>query len=65
MVAKFGTLVELLEQTVERFGSRELFGSKTAGAWHFITVDQFQEQVNACRAGLSALAAWAGQRKSG
>ncbi|HEY4160301.1 MAG TPA: AMP-binding protein, partial [Polyangiaceae bacterium] len=62
MAVTFSTLVELLEQSVERFGPRELFGTKSAGAWHFITVAQFQEQVSACRAGMAALGIGPGDR---
>ncbi|HKO46503.1 MAG TPA: long-chain fatty acid--CoA ligase [Polyangiaceae bacterium] len=62
MIANFKTLVELWEQSTERHGPRELFGSKANGAWHWITYAQFKVEVDSLRAGLSALGVGRGDR---
>jgi len=62
MSANFKTLVELWEQSSERHGPRELFGSKTNGAWHWITYADFKREVDALRSGLAALGVSQGDR---
>lgn len=62
MIASFKTLVELWEQSTERHGPRELFGTKTNGAWHWITYAQFKLEVDALRAGLATLGIGQGDR---
>ncbi|MEI9950741.1 MAG: long-chain fatty acid--CoA ligase [Pseudomonadota bacterium] len=62
MIANFKTLVELWEQSTERHGPRELFGTKTHGAWHWITYAQFKLEVDALRAGLATLGIGRGDR---
>jgi long-chain acyl-CoA synthetase len=62
MSPNFKTLVELWEQSTERHGPRELFGTKTNGAWHWITYGQFKLEVDALRAGLAALGIGPGDR---
>jgi long-chain acyl-CoA synthetase len=52
---RFGTLVELLGQAVERHGERDLFGTKKDGRWVWTTYREFGSQVDAFRAGLSSL----------
>ena len=56
------TLVELWQRSTERNGSRELFGTKKAGGWHWISYAEFKLEVDALRAGLSALGIAAGDR---
>ncbi len=51
-----------MEQSSERHGPRELFGTKTNGAWHWITYAQFKLEVDALRAGLAALGIGRGDR---
>jgi long-chain acyl-CoA synthetase len=62
MISSFKTLVELWEQSTERHGSRELFGSKRDGTWHWITYAQFKLEVDALRGGLAALGIGPGDR---
>ena len=62
MIANFKTLVELWEQSTERHGPRELFGTKTNGGWHWITYSEFKLEVDALRAGLAALGVGHGDR---
>ena len=62
MSANFKTLVELWEQSTERHGPRQVFGSKTNGAWHWITYAEFKLEVDALRAGLATLGIGRGDR---
>jgi len=62
MNANFKTLVELWEQSTERHGPRELFGTKSQGAWHWITYAEFKLEVDALRAGLASLGIAPGDR---
>jgi long-chain acyl-CoA synthetase len=62
MIANFKTLVELWEQSTERHGPREVFGTKTNGAWHWISYAQFKLEVDALRAGLATLGIGRGDR---
>jgi len=62
MTPNFKTLVELWEQSTERHGPRELFGTKANGAWHWITYAQFKLEVDALRAGLASLGIGQGDR---
>lgn len=62
MIPNFKTLVELWEQSTERHGPRELFGTKTNGAWHWITYAEFKLEVDALRAGLATLGIGRGDR---
>jgi long-chain acyl-CoA synthetase len=62
MPAHFKNLVDVCEQSCEKFRDRELFGTKSDGAWHFITYGDFQKQVARFRAGLAALGVTAGDR---
>jgi len=62
MPANFKNLVEVCEQSCQKFRDRELFGTKSGGAWHFITYGDFQKQVAEFRAGLAALGVTAGDR---
>ena len=62
MIANFKTLVELWEQSTERHGPREVFGTKTNGTWHWITYSEFKLEVDALRAGLAAVGIGKGDR---
>ena len=62
MIPNFKTLVELWEQSSERHGPRELFGTKTNGGWQWITYAQFKLEVDALRAGLASLGIGQGDR---
>lgn len=62
MNPNFKTLVELWEWSTAQNASREAFGTKTAGAWHWITFAEFKLQVDALRSGLAALGIGAGDR---
>jgi len=62
MNPNFKTLVELWEQSTERHGPRELFGTKHNGAWHWISYAQFKLEVDALRSALAALGIGQGDR---
>jgi long-chain acyl-CoA synthetase len=62
MPANFKNLVEVCEQSCEKFKNRELFGEKRNGSWEFISYGEFQERVAKFRAGLAALGVTAGDR---
>jgi long-chain acyl-CoA synthetase len=49
------SLVDMLHNSVEKFGPRELFGTKTGSAWVYITYTQFQKLVDDMRGGLATL----------
>jgi long-chain acyl-CoA synthetase len=50
------TLVEIFQQSVERYASRDLFGAKTAGgAWVWTTYAEFGDSVDRLRGGLASL----------
>jgi long-chain acyl-CoA synthetase len=53
--ARFKTLVALFEQAVERYGDRQLFGTKKDGRWTWTTYRDFGSQVDRFRAGLFSL----------
>jgi long-chain acyl-CoA synthetase len=62
MSGNFRTLVELWEKSTELHGPRELFGTKSGGAWHWISYAEFKLEVDALRAALAALGVKAGDR---
>jgi len=51
----FSNLVEMLAQSVERFPDNTLFGTKTDGAWSWMSYSEFGTEVAAARGGLAAL----------
>ncbi|MCP4661708.1 MAG: AMP-binding protein, partial [bacterium] len=53
--SKFTDLIHVLEASVAQFGSHNLFGTRQAGQWHWITYQEFSERVDAFRGGLAAL----------
>jgi len=62
MSGNFRTLVELWEKSTELHGPRELFGTKSGSAWHWISYAEFKVEVDALRAALAALGVKAGDR---
>jgi long-chain acyl-CoA synthetase len=52
---RFKTLVELLDQAVRKYGSRDVFGTKTDGRWVWTTYAEFGSLVDRFRAGLASL----------
>ena len=62
MNPNFKTLVELWEWSTEQNATRELFGTKTGGAWQWISYAQFKLQVDALRSGLATIGIGAGDR---
>jgi long-chain acyl-CoA synthetase len=56
------TLVDLLEKSVENFGPREAFGTKTGGQWVFVTYSQVKALVDDLRGGLASLGVSRGDR---
>ena len=53
--AKFENLVDLFEQSTEKFGPRELFGTKVGGTWVWTTYEQLRKLVDDFRGGLASL----------
>lgn len=62
MSTSFKTLVELWEQSCEEHGPREVFGTKLADGWKWITYAEFKVEVDQLRAGLAALGVGPGDR---
>ena len=52
---RFKTLVELLDQAVQKHGDRELFGTKKDGRWTWTTYREFGSLVDRFRSGLASL----------
>jgi long-chain acyl-CoA synthetase len=52
---QFATLVDIFEHSVEQYGSRELFGTKTEGRWMWTTYAAFGHLVEGFRGGLASL----------
>jgi long-chain acyl-CoA synthetase len=61
-MSKPETLVDLLEASVSRCGSRPLFLTKRSGRWVESTYAEFARLVDATRAGLAGLGVGAGDR---
>jgi long-chain acyl-CoA synthetase len=49
------SLVDLLDSSAEKFGPRELFGTKSGSAWVYTTYAQFKKLVEDMRGGLATL----------
>jgi long-chain acyl-CoA synthetase len=49
------SLVDLLEHSADKYGSRELFGTKTGDAWVFTTYAEFEKLVENLRGGLAQI----------
>ncbi len=49
------SLVDLLEKSAEKYGPRELFGSKIGDQWVYTTYAQFKKLVDDLRGGLASL----------
>jgi long-chain acyl-CoA synthetase len=58
----YATLCDLLEGSCQKFGSRDIFGTKRDGAWHWITYAEFGKLVQACASGLASLGVGPGDR---
>ncbi|MEZ4237681.1 MAG: long-chain fatty acid--CoA ligase [Myxococcota bacterium] len=58
----FKNLVDLQAKSCAAFADRELFGTKTASGWQWLTYRQFAEQVDKVRAGLAARGIGPGDR---
>src|SRR5215212_1158073 len=52
---KFQNLVEMFERSVEKYGPRELFGTKVDGEWKWTTYREMGKLVADLRGGLAAL----------
>jgi long-chain acyl-CoA synthetase len=63
-VPKFVTIVDLFEESVEKFAARDLFGTKKDGVWTWVSYAQVKRQVDAFRAGLASHGIGAGSRVS-
>jgi long-chain acyl-CoA synthetase len=59
---RFETLVDIFTQSIERYPSNELFGTKKHGVWSFSTYAEFGRDVNALRGGLASLGVGKGDR---
>jgi long-chain acyl-CoA synthetase len=59
---QFDTLVDIFTQSIAKFPSRELFGTKTGGTWRFSTYAEFGRDVNKLRGALASLGVKTGDR---
>ena len=59
---KFQNLVEMYDRSVERYTSRDLFGTRKHGAWAWTTYRQFGAMVDDLRGGLASLGIQRGNR---
>jgi long-chain acyl-CoA synthetase len=59
---RFETLVDLFTQSIAKFGSRELFGTKAQGIWRFSTYAEFGLDVDKVRGGLASLGVGKGDK---
>jgi long-chain acyl-CoA synthetase len=59
---RFETLVDIFTRSIDRFPSRELFGTKTGGAWRFSTYAEFGQDVDGLRGGLASLGVGKGDK---
>jgi len=59
---RFSNLVEMLEQSVERFGDRPLFGTRRPEGWVWLSYDAFFQQVLRCSTLLAKLGIVKGDR---
>jgi long-chain acyl-CoA synthetase len=61
-MANFENLVELFDRSIQQYGSRNLFGTKTNGRWEWLTYGEFGKQVEHFRGGLASLGIQRGDR---
>src|SRR6202034_1171617 len=59
---RFDTLVDIFPQSIEKFPTRELFGTKSGGVWRFSTYAEFGKDVTALRGGLASLGVGKGDK---
>ncbi|HET8932955.1 MAG TPA: AMP-binding protein, partial [Polyangiales bacterium] len=59
---RFSNLVELFQQSVERFAERRAFGTQRGRDWHFITYAELDAAVTKARAALAHLGVGRGDR---
>jgi long-chain acyl-CoA synthetase len=52
---RHGTLVDIFENAVRSYGPRQLFGTKKAGRWLWVTYSEFAALVDRFRSGLASL----------
>jgi long-chain acyl-CoA synthetase len=61
-MAEFKNLVDLWAQSCAKYSARELFGTKTASGWQWLTYGNFKVLVDEMRAGLAARGVGKGDR---
>lgn len=49
---RFASLVDIFQQSVERFGDRPLFGTKNGGTWRWMSYREFGRHTDEIRGGL-------------
>jgi long-chain acyl-CoA synthetase len=59
---RFTNLVELFQQTVDRFADRPAFGTLRGKEWHFISYAELDQRVSHARAALARLGVGRGDR---
>jgi long-chain acyl-CoA synthetase len=59
---KIVSLVDLLETSAEKFGPRELFGTKTGSQWVYSTYSRIKKLVDDLRGGLASLGVGPGDK---
>ena len=53
--ARFETMNDIYRSSIDKFGERELFGTKKAGTWHWTKYKEFGQMVEQLRGGLADL----------
>ena len=56
------SLIDVLANSVKRYGSLELFGTKTGNEWRYITYAEFGKLADDMRGGLATLGVGRGDR---
>jgi long-chain acyl-CoA synthetase len=56
------SLVDLLDSSAEKYGPRELFGTKSGSSWVYTTYAQFKKLVDDMRGGLASLGVTRGDK---
>ena len=56
------SLIDVLANSVKRYGSLELFGTKTGNEWRYITYTEFGKLADDMRGGLASLGVGRGDK---
>jgi len=60
--SSYNNLIEMLENSRQRYGDRPLYGTKRNGVYEWTSYEQFAEKVDALRGGLASLGVSSGDK---